>query len=333
MARRRLRRAGLVPLAAVAALTTGIGVAIAVDVTGTSGPDVLRGTSGADTISGWGGNDDIAGWSGNDTLRGNKGADLVKGNKGADSVNGDGGRDVVDGGDGADRVNGGSGPDEVIGGAGRDELFGGDGNDILRARDGEQDRIFCGNGNDTVYADTLDTFPTSELTRPRGTCENINWIKPWQLPVRVADLDLGAAALTRPHREYPAIDLSADNGDDIYAVRGGYVEAAGWNPLGQSWCGYGVVIRGVGGGQYIYCHMTDAPDVSEGMGIGTARKIGDMGSTGQSSGPHLHLQIWRNSMQADGFYNSVCPQPMLKAIYDGRSVPTPSQLPNTGCVR
>jgi Ca2+-binding RTX toxin-like protein len=51
---------------------------------------------------------------------------------------------------------GGAGRDVVDGGLGADRLDGGAGDDQLRARDGIADEIACGEGNDTVTADTLD---------------------------------------------------------------------------------------------------------------------------------------------------------------------------------
>lgn len=301
MATKRQKLSGL---AAACALVVGApGLAFAADRDGTSGNDTIHGTDRADTINGFRGDDKLYGHAGADT---------------------------IDGGGGADTVVGGDGPDDVKGGAGVDEIFGLNGNDILRARDDFADKVYCGPGNDRAYVDALDLFPTSELNRPQGTCEDIRWVKPWRLPIAVGDMPEGAGGLDDSHREYPSIDLQAPTGTPIRAIRGGYVEAAGWNPLNQSWCGKGVVIRGVTGGQYIYCHMNSV-SVSQGQGIGSGRKVGTVGSTGNSTGPHLHLQIWKRSMHADGFYNSVCPQPMLTAINRGRTVPAPGGLPSSGC--
>ncbi|NHA70104.1 peptidoglycan DD-metalloendopeptidase family protein [Phycicoccus flavus] len=301
---RRPGRAGRVAVAALAAMTLGTGIASAATLSGTGGNDTIHGTAGADTIKGFGG---------------------------ADNLYGGDGADVIEGGNGPDHVVGGNGPDDVNGGPGVDEIYGLDGNDVLRARDDYADKVYCGTGNDVAYVDYRDYFPTATAAKPRGTCEDIRWMNPWVLPLQNAHYDYGLpGGITRAHHDYPAVDISADTGNPVRAVRGGYVEAAGTSPLGQTWCGKGVVIRGVGGGQYMYCHLS-AVSVAKGQGIGALRKIGEVGSTGNSSGPHLHLQIWRGSMQADGYYSSVCPQPMLKAIYDKRSVPLPKDLPRSGC--
>lgn len=299
--------------ATLAVLALVAGPASAKEVRGTGGSDVLKGTSRADTMYGGGGADRMYGYKGNDSLYGGSG------------------RDTVRGGGGADKVVGGAGKDDVKGGAGRDSLYGLDGDDVLRARDSFADKIYCGDGSDRAYVDRRDTFPTARASRPRGTCESIRWVNPWVLPVKLSAMPEGRSGLNDPHHDYPSVDLQAPTGTAIRAVRGGFVEAAGWAPLSQSWCGYGVVIRGVSGGQYMYCHMSQKPSVTRGMGIGAGRTIGKVGSTGNSSGPHLHLQIWAGTMGSDGYYNGRCPQRMLTAIAAGNTVPRPSQLPGSGC--
>jgi Ca2+-binding RTX toxin-like protein len=73
------------------------------------------------------------------------------------------GRDVVIGSGGADEVHGDWGDDTLVGGAGQDTLDGGVGNDVIWARDGEADRVECGDdwwgsSRDEVIADSLDTI-------------------------------------------------------------------------------------------------------------------------------------------------------------------------------
>ena len=68
---------------------------------------------------------------------------------------------------GNDSIRGFGGNDVLVGGAGLDVLWGGDGNDVVFARDGQADRIYCGSGLDTVFADTKDRVST--------TCEQV-WL-------------------------------------------------------------------------------------------------------------------------------------------------------------
>ena len=81
------------------------------------------------------------------TLLGGPGADRLQGGPATDQLSGD---------DGDDTLAGGGGADVVLGGLGVDEASGEAGDDDIRVRDGIQDVVRCGDGNDKVDADTLD---------------------------------------------------------------------------------------------------------------------------------------------------------------------------------
>ncbi len=91
------------------------------------------------------------------TLLGGPGADRLTGGPAADQLSGDDGDDTLDGGGGAE---------VVIGGLGVDEVGGATGDDDIRVRDGIQDVVRCGDGNDAVDADTLDEVA--------GDCEAVS---------------------------------------------------------------------------------------------------------------------------------------------------------------
>ena len=155
-------------------------------VDGGASADRLKGSSGRDRVRGRGGNDRLSGGtsadrltsdSGDDTVRGGTGNDRLAGGPGGDKLFGDLGNDVIfagrptgaDGtgddlfggagndrlrGDtGIDRVEGGPGNDNMTGGNDEDDLVGGTGNDRIDARDGAEDTIDCGPGEDTVLVD------------------------------------------------------------------------------------------------------------------------------------------------------------------------------------
>ncbi|MEA2230220.1 MAG: hypothetical protein QOD83_36 [Solirubrobacteraceae bacterium] len=81
------------------------------------------------------------------TLLGGPGADRLTGGPAADQLSGDDGDDVLAGGGGSD---------VVIGGLGVDDVSADAGNDDVRVRDGIQDVVRCGDGTDSVDADSLD---------------------------------------------------------------------------------------------------------------------------------------------------------------------------------
>ncbi|MEN9647804.1 MAG: hypothetical protein RLY57_608 [Candidatus Parcubacteria bacterium] len=85
------------------------------------------------------------------------------------------------------------------------------------------------------------------------------------------------------------VDLASYSGAPIYAAAGGEViiaKADGWNG------GYGnyVVIKHSNGTQTLYAHLTDV-QTSAGMTVEQGDQIGTMGSTGKSTGTHLHFEV------------------------------------------
>lgn len=119
-----------------------------------------------------------------------------------------------------------------------------------------------------------------------------------------------------PHHDYPAIDLPAPRGTRAFAVTSGRVEL-----FTDSGCGKGAQLTGDNGAVYTYCHLNRHFGAGR---VGAGRLIGRTGNTGNSTGPHLHLQIKTNGTLR-------CPQRMLLAIYDGRRPPRPTRLPTGGC--
>jgi murein DD-endopeptidase MepM/ murein hydrolase activator NlpD len=94
------------------------------------------------------------------------------------------------------------------------------------------------------------------------------------------------------------IDIAGGCGTPILAAKAGVVVASG-RPLWPYDPGYGVVIDHGGGIQTWYWHITTQIVVSPGQVVGTGQVIGYEGSTGFSTGCHLHFAtnvygIWEN---------------------------------------
>jgi|JI10StandDraft_1071094.scaffolds.fasta_scaffold56181_2 murein DD-endopeptidase MepM/ murein hydrolase activator NlpD len=89
------------------------------------------------------------------------------------------------------------------------------------------------------------------------------------------------------HDTYRAIDIGAPTGTPVYASRGGTVIAVktGWSG------GYGnmIIIDHGNGVQSLYAHLSKIY-VSYGQKVEQGENIGAVGSTGRSTGPHLHLE-------------------------------------------
>ena len=93
---------------------------------------------------------------------------------------------------------------------------------------------------------------------------------------------------------HAGIDIANGTGTPIRAARAGTVILAGWNG------GYGncIVIDHGGGFSTLYGHMTRLR-ASEGQRVGQGELIGDMGSTGNSTGSHLHFETRVNGSPRD----------------------------------
>jgi murein DD-endopeptidase MepM/ murein hydrolase activator NlpD len=92
------------------------------------------------------------------------------------------------------------------------------------------------------------------------------------------------------HHDYPAADIAAPSGAPLYALADGLVEAAWHLPNGN--CGIGFKMQTRDGRSWTYCHLSHLePGVQSGVALTAGAPVGLVGSTGHSTGPHLHLQL------------------------------------------
>lgn len=94
-----------------------------------------------------------------------------------------------------------------------------------------------------------------------------------------------------PSTNHFGIDIAGSLGNAIYAADNGVVVYAGWNDWGY---GNVIVIDHDGGWQTLYAHLS-ALNVGCGYSVYQGDVIGAMGSTGNSSGPHLHFEMLNES--------------------------------------
>lgn len=85
---------------------------------------------------------------------------------------------------------------------------------------------------------------------------------------------------------HTGIDLAAASGTPIYACAGGTVEYVGWYGGG----GQTVIVNHGSGVRTMYEHMSGYA-VSQGQQVSAGQVVGYVGSTGNSTGPHLHLNV------------------------------------------
>tara|TARA_A100001515_G_scaffold77096_1_gene61202 strand:- start:494 stop:1411 length:918 start_codon:yes stop_codon:yes gene_type:complete len=87
-------------------------------------------------------------------------------------------------------------------------------------------------------------------------------------------------------RWHGALDFGAPQGSPVYSMRSGKVVFAG--PAGGH--GNRVIIRFYDGVTVAYSHL-DSVDVKAGQRVVMGQPVGGVGSTGVSTGPHLHLEV------------------------------------------
>ena len=99
---------------------------------------------------------------------------------------------------------------------------------------------------------------------------------------------------------HAGIDLAAAGGTPIYAAASGYVQVAGWSSGGYG--NYVIIYHGKmsDGNTYstLYGHMKSVA-TSAGKYVKQGELIGYVGSTGNSTGNHLHLEVWKGGSKAN----------------------------------
>lgn len=98
-----------------------------------------------------------------------------------------------------------------------------------------------------------------------------------------------------PSTNHPGIDIDGETGDPIYAGDNGVVVYAGWNDWGY---GNVVVINHGNGWQTLYAHM-NTYNVGCGQHVFQGSPIGTIGSTGNSTGSHLHFEMLYNGAKVN----------------------------------
>jgi murein DD-endopeptidase MepM/ murein hydrolase activator NlpD len=142
-------------------------------------------------------------------------------------------------------------------------------------------------------------------------------------------------SVSHTHHDYPAADIAAPEGSPVYALADAVVDRA-WS-VPDARCGLGITLRTADGLTWTYCHLSYIyPSIQAGVALTAGAPVGLVGSTGDASGPHLHIQThpatlwpqelaWFQSFAGTGFRWQDAPTPQAAA-------PVFAQLSGSGAV-
>lgn len=114
------------------------------------------------------------------------------------------------------------------------------------------------------------------------------------------------------------LDFAAPSGTPIYATGDGVVEDASLSDVGY---GNHVVVNHSYGYKTLYGHMIRMK-VKRGQAVKRGDVLGWVGSTGKSTGPHLHYEVVKNGTRVDPvyfFYNDLTPEQFDRMLKIARS--------------
>ncbi len=153
---------------------------------------------------------------------------------------------------------------------------------------------------DTIRYDEIQSELESLLSNAEGTYGDLTFSGDFICPVE----SYTYISTGYDPYDHPAIDYAAPAWTPIYATADGYVTAAQWNSGGYGY--YVLIYHGEYAGNTfssLYAHMVQAPSVSVGAYVTQGQLIGYVGSTGYSTGNHLHYELWANSSLSNSVAN------------------------------
>ena len=122
----------------------------------------------------------------------------------------------------------------------------------------------------------------------------------------------GCRGTSRPGHD--GIDISGRGGTPIVAAYDGVVKTRAYS----SGYGYFVDLEHPGGYATRYAHMVSQGTVAPGTRVTRGQQIGVVGSTGNSTGAHLHFEVWRNGSVYSGVNQGfIC----LSTVTRGNALP------------
>ena len=140
-----------------------------------------------------------------------------------------------------------------------------------------------------------ETNKQETVTESNNTVNSTGWITPLKSYTRVTSL-FGPRThpVTGKYTNHGGMDIAAPTGTPVYSARAGKVIVSQYS---GSYGNYIIVDHGEGYAT-LYAHLS-ARNVGVGTKVSAGQLIGKVGSTGRSTGPHLHLELRKNGEKID----------------------------------
>lgn len=145
---------------------------------------------------------------------------------------------------------------------------------------------------------------TSDVTKsiPANNQESVSsqnitpgdWKKPLDKLNMTSPFGMRFHPVLKTYRMHNGADFSGREGTPLYSMTSGVV----LRTISDNACGLGAVIQHAEGITSHYCHLSKV-SVRAGEKLKPGQRIGDVGNTGRSTGPHLHLGIKLNGSWID----------------------------------
>jgi murein DD-endopeptidase MepM/ murein hydrolase activator NlpD len=117
--------------------------------------------------------------------------------------------------------------------------------------------------------------------------------KPGEMLYPVPGVAINSPFGPRGGRNHNGVDMAADEGTPILAAMDGVISEKGLSGSLTSGYGYFIAVKHADGSvsETLYAHLRELPDIAVGTPVKAGQVIASMGTTGGSTGPHLHFEV------------------------------------------
>lgn len=154
-------------------------------------------------------------------------------------------------------------------------------------------------GTNLAFVIIASTIIPSNSVLAAGTTENVVITAPQKIETEIGiHYPMTETKVNQGYSFFhPGIDFEAQMGDTVMPMMEGKVKQTGWDITGY---GNIVLISHGNGMETLYAHLSKI-SVSVNQEVTPLTKIGEAGSTGHSTGSHLHFEVRKNGLRVNPF--------------------------------